>query len=407
MKIGMVVDNEFYGDPRVFNEAKILNEAGFKVSILCFNFGKYPVEEEINGINIYRITIDRRLKNILFALMNSLPIYHYLWAKHIKWFINQREIDTLHVHDLYMVKAAHLAAKHRNISIVLDLHENYPAAIMGYKWATKFPKNLFVQPRKWKKLEGRYLGYANKIIVLSEDFRDNLISIHAGLNNDKFIIYPNIPDISELNSYKIDDRILDTGKSFIIFYFGGISERRGIFTCFKALKILVEKKYDIKLLIIGPIDKADVKSVNSYLTDDQISKQIIYYPWKDISTLPSYILKSNVCLSPIVKNEQHESGVANKVFQYMLFERPVIVSDCIPQARVIENEKCGMVFRSENADDLAGKVETLIKNPNLCFEMGKNGKQAVLLKYNVDAFKQNLLFLYNELKKTKKKEKQN
>ena len=35
-----------------------------------------------------------------------------------------------------------------------------------------------------------------------------------------------------------------------------------------------------------------------------------------------------------IKNEQHESGVANKIFQYMWAGKPLIVSNCLPQQRM-------------------------------------------------------------------------
>lgn len=399
MKVGMVVDNEFYGDPRVYNEAKILTEGGFQVSILCFNFSDHPLSEERAGIKIYRIHLKKKIKNILFANMNTIPFYHYLWARQIKKFIKKIQPETLHIHDLYMARAAHIANKKFHLPIILDLHENYPAAIMSYNWATNVPKKYIVRPKRWRKLEKKYLEYADKRIVLSDDFRDDLIERYPNLKKEDFCIYPNVPDVHELFSYPIDHSILDIQNSFIMFYFGGIAERRGIFTCFEALKILTEQKYDVKLLIIGPIDKIDIQPFNQYMKDPVIQKNIIHYPWKDISTLPSYILKSDVCLSPIVKNEQHESGVANKVFQYLLFERPIIVSDCKPQVSIVEQNHCGLVFKSGDAQDLALQVQYMITNPEKKIEMGKNGKAAVIQKFNVEIYKQNLVNLHSQFRK--------
>jgi len=391
----MVVDNEFTSDPRVFNEAKILANNHFEILVLCFNFSKLPSAEEREGIKIRRISISKTVKNYLFSSVNTLALYDLYWSYHIKKVAEEFQPDYIHVHDLYMARAAFWANKGK-VKLTVDLHENYPAAVMSYNWAIKYPKRILAQPKKWKKKEKRFLEYTDRIIVLSEDYRDLLVKNYPELKEKEFVIYPNVPDINELYSYKIDPEILTDDGSYVLFYFGGIAERRGIYTCFEAVKLLVAKDLNVKLLIIGPVDKADQPLFNKYLEDKDVQSHTVHYPWKDISTLPSYVLKSSACISPIVKNEQHESGVANKVFQYMLFERPVIVSDCKPQVSIIEKYKCGVVFKSGDAADLAEKVEYLMNHPEESEAMGINGKNAVLQEYNIDHYKLNLVNMYNK-----------
>jgi glycosyltransferase involved in cell wall biosynthesis len=87
----------------------------------------------------------------------------------------------------------------------------------------------------------------------------------------------------------------------------------------------------------------------------------------------------------------------------MLFERPVIVSDCLPQQEVIEKEGCGLVFANENAEDLARQIERLFNDPALLKEMGAKGRQAALTKYHVGAFRHILESLYAHFNKIKQK----
>ena len=389
--IGVVLDSELYGDARVINECKILTDNGFNVFILCFNYGNYNEEEILYGFQISRIKINQKLRNILFAFNNSFELYNLFWKYHIKKFIKEYNIDKLHVHDLYMSKAAHYATKNIDIDFTLDLHENYPAAVKGYKWMYKLPFKFLIRPSKWEKLEKKYLSYPENIIALSESFRNDLLMKYPFLKKDQFIIYPNVPDLNKLKDYKIDTHILNKGQNFILFYFGVISERRGIYTLIEALRTLNKTHTDIKLLLIGPVDKAERNRFYKTIEEPKIKENIIHYVWKDICLLPSYIALSDICLSPIVKNDQHESGVANKVFQYMLFERPLIVSDCKPQEKIINEENCGLVFKSSDSSDLAEKIINLYQDKARREEMGKNGKKAVEEKYNTNYFSTNLI----------------
>ena len=395
MRIGVIVDNEFNHDARVRNECKILVQAGHEVSVLCFNFGKYPPVEKVDHANVHRISINHKLRNILFAFNNSIELYNLFWSANIKKFIQKYNLQALHVHDLYMSKAAHYATKNTTISFTLDLHENYPAAVKGYQWMYQFPYTYLIRPQKWEGLEKKYLEYPKNIVVLSESFRDDLQLKYPFLKKKTFAVYPNVPDLEAFRNYKIDPLIYPKNSAFLLFYFGVISQRRGVFTVIDALEKLIKEILSIKLLLIGPVDKAEKDKFLKTINTPKLKKHITWFSWKDISLLSSYIHCSNVCLSPIVKNDQHESGVANKVFQYMLFERPIIVSDCKPQAKIVTEEQCGLVFKSEDADDLAQKVITLYQNKEMRIKMGENGKKAVEATYNTKNFGKNLVNLYD------------
>jgi glycosyltransferase involved in cell wall biosynthesis len=57
----------------------------------------------------------------------------------------------------------------------------------------------------------------------------------------------------------------------------------------------------------------------------------------------------------------------------------VIASDAVPMKRILEGEKCGLVFRSGNATALA---KTILEIYESDIDYGKNGKEAVTNKYN-------------------------
>ncbi len=392
----MVVDNEYTNDPRVKNEAILLARAGHTVRVLCLSYGNKSLNEIVDNVEIFRIKISRKIKNFLFAVMNTLPFYHYWWARKISNFIQNQQIDVLHAHDLYMARSAAKAVKKKGIKLVLDLHENYPYAVLGYKWAQKFPINLLARLHNWQLVEKNYLEKADRIIVLSEDYRNILVNKY-NIPIDFFTVFPNVPDINELLNFEINERIIDKGNRFLLFYFGGISERRGIFTCIDALKLIVEDYSRVTLLLIGPVDKAEKNQFLKAISKPEVKEHIIYIPWSNIEWLPSYIHVSDICLSPIQKNPQHESGLANKVFQYMLFERPLVVSDCKPQMELIDEANCGLVFESGNPLSLSNSILTLLNNEKLRSEMGQNGKKHIISKYNNEKFGENLIALYNNL----------
>lgn len=396
MKIGMLLDNDFKSDPRVLNEAVSLVRAGHEVHILCFTYGQLPRYEVNNGIHIHRTWIPKGVKDVLFILINRLPLYTLLWFVIGSIAIRRYGLQAIHAHDLYMAKPGWYLKRRFAVKFVLDLHENFPAAILAYKWIHKFPHRLFVNARSWEKQEFKLLNYPDYIITLSQSYSNYLLSKYPHLRASKFVEYPNVPDVETLQGFDKVIEFNDIPKGFWLFYFGIVSERRGLITVFEALLNELNKIQDIKLLIVGPIDKAELAKFKTYLQHPNLKARVVHFEWKNISELPMLIHTSSICISPIEKNPQHDSGIANKVFQYMLFEKPVLVSNCTPQEDLIKSTACGLVFESGSRKDFAEKTLELYQNDSLRVLMGVYGKKAILKTYNLVNYGKKISALYTD-----------
>ena len=395
MKIGIIRDTPFTNEPRGINIALMLQKMGFEIFVLCY--GDQDCIEQHQGITIVRFRLVKSIRKKLFALVETIPIYKLLWAKKIISFAGKYQVDVLHIHDLYMMGAAVKAQEKLNLPIIVDYHENYVAAIQTYNWATSIIGRLLVRPNRWQWLEPKYLKHSSKIIVTCEEFKEVLLQKYSFLHEKDIIVYLNVPNIEEFSNYKIDGNVLQKDNSFFILYFGVLGERRGVFTCFEALRLLITRYDNIKLLLIGPVDRFIKNQFHEYLHDPQIGKHVIYIPWIDIKLLPSYVNISDICVSPLLKNDHHETTIANKIFQYMLLEKSLVVSDCKPQQKIVEEEECGLVFKSGDPKELAEKITQLYENPALSKRMGLNGKRAVEKKYNWDKANQTVLRMYQNL----------
>ena len=227
--IGVVVDNDFVSDVRVQKEVDLLQKKGFQVHVLCFGFDGNEYEEPKN-ISISRIPIKKSKKNALFFFFNRLPFYENLWKKEIKKFIRNKKPDVLHVHDLYMSKSASEACAQfdQKIPVVLDLHENFPAAFAAYNWTKGVLRAFLTQPKLWQKKEALYLSRASKIIVLSESYKKELLDRYSFLRNENLVAFPNVIDLRKFESFQIDHSHNRSNKITLL-YFGVLGERRGIF----------------------------------------------------------------------------------------------------------------------------------------------------------------------------------
>jgi glycosyltransferase involved in cell wall biosynthesis len=399
MKIGIVVDNDLNNDNRVIREITILKEQKHELFILCLDFGRY-YSDPVSGIVVKRITLNRKIKDLLFFFQNLIPVYEWFWALNISRFISIYNIEALHVHDLYMSEPSHrgIVRSGRKIPLILDLHENYSYAVTTYNWTKGFLRSLVSRPHLWKEKEEKLLRYARKIIVLSREFRDELLKSYASLLPDNFCVFPNVPDLEQIIATKEKTKLAFpfSEKAPLLFYFGTVAERRGIFDALEVFRKLQGKAINVRLMIAGPVDKKDRKRFFRVTGSNDIKSKVSYIPWINYRELPDYLEISDICLAPFLKNPQHDSGVANKIYDYMFGSRPVVASDCRPQKNLIEKYKCGLIF--SDLEEFEEAIITLLMDDNLRREMGRNGYNAVVNELNTGNFKENLIKTFEDLK---------
>jgi len=396
MKIGMIVDNDFDNDPRVGQEIALLLKKGYKIYVLCFGYTHQQYQNNDRPLTIDRIPINQKIKGILFAVQNRFPIYVWLWQWHIKKFIEKHQLDVVHCHDLYMSTPTRRGIKQASNrpTMILDLHENFAQAILSYSWAKAPLKRLLSNPRAWQKKEEKSLAQADYTVVLSQAYKEVLLQRYAFLSADRIIVHPNVISFEKFAEYSIDDS-LEKHPRFTLLYFGGVAERRGIFESIEALKETLKQNKNIRLLIIGPVDKADRKRFQAAIQQSTVKNHITYIPWIDISQLPSYLHISDACLAPFHKNPQHESGVANKIFQYMYGKKAIIASHCKPQQDLIEAANCGLIF--SNLEEYVACIAQLANNPQRTKQLGLNGHQYLMRHFGPSDHPKPLEELYEKI----------
>jgi glycosyltransferase involved in cell wall biosynthesis len=237
------------------------------------------------------------------------------------------------------------------------------------------------------------MSYADRIIVLSDDFRDTLLELYPEMESETFVVLPNVPDLSQ-PEYNNKGVVMNPFKQGfpIIFYYGVIAERRGIFDALDVFISLVKGDHNVNFLLIGPVDKKDKTLFSEITSSDLLAGRIHYIPWIESTEFPAYLEICDICVAPFHKNPQHESGVANKIYDYMLGGKPLIVSDCLPQQKLVEKNNCGLVFR--NMTEFRDAIIKLINDRELRSTLGKNGMDAILREHNMAKVKENLISLY-------------
>ena len=79
------------------------------------------------------------------------------------------------------------------------------------------------------------------------------------------------------------------------------------------------------------------------------------------------------------------------------YERPVLVSDLCPLKEVINDNQNGFLFKSENSNDLAKKLNIILSSSEKLEKVQKNGNILINEKFGWDAIGRLTLNAYQNL----------
>ncbi len=384
-------DNSFPPDIRVEKEAGSLIRDGHKLYLIAKNSGNQKPRERVNGINIIRVKAPFQNVTILEYLFYFL-VFRYMLVLTIVRQAKSHKIQALHVHDLPFAMAALMASKLVNVPVIFDMHEYY----------TEMIESVFkVQNRRVTLLQ-KLLGIeeklvfknVNKIIVVIEEQIPRILSL--GISKDKIETISNTVDIDKLKKLDLEpqDR-KEPGNGFVISYIGGFSGHRGLDTLIKALPIILKKAPEVKLLLVG--DDPYRKKLKNLAMKLGVADKVLFTGWVPFPKAMSYIARSDMCAVPHLSTPQTEAAGPHKLFQYMYFSKPLLVSDVASLKRIVTKTKCGVVFKAGDHQDLASKFINSFKKPDELKIMGINGYKSVLKKYNWSHDAKKLKKLYESL----------
>lgn len=391
MKIGMILDSTYPDDARVTNECAELLKKEHEIHLFCLSFKKPFVKNEvINQINVHRYHCSK-LTYKLSALANDISLYGNILKNKLIDFIENTEVEILHIHDIQIAQAAISVSEKIGLKYNIDLHENRPEIMKYYKHVNSFLGKILISSSRWKKAEESFVKKANNIIVVTENAKEELLT-RVNVDQKKIIVYPNTVRNDFYKNKKVD-KVLEKqySKNYVITYVGNTSERRGLLTVIESLKIIRKSIPNIKLLIIGKSSFDGVLKNETRKHD--IEELVDFIGWRKENEIPNYLSISKLGLSPLHRNIHHDTTYANKIFQYISFGCPVVSSDVIAQSELVKKHEVGVVFEDRNVMDLTKKIIQLYNEKELYEKLRANCINSIK-KLNNSVISNQLISIY-------------
>lgn len=180
-------------------------------------------------------------------------------------------------------------------------------------------------------------------------------------------------------------------------YIGGVSELRGACTTLEALRLLAERDCRPQFQCLGPIDSD---------CERELHQQAEHLPGQ--VRLPGYvpsdegwqiIARCHVGIAVLKNIPNYYESFPGKMFEYMSFGVPVIVSDFPLYREIVDRVGCGRCVDPDSPQQIADAIHWMMQHPAEAQAMGQRGREAVQERYNWQVEYAKLLDFYDQVLK--------
>jgi glycosyltransferase involved in cell wall biosynthesis len=352
-----------------------LIKRGSKVEIVTRRWRKeMPAQELISGIMVYRVGIPGTSLSAKIIFISSLFLFMFRAGS---------RIDIYHSHG-----AVHMGALCALIQFLRKKKNVAKIATAG-----KIPRLLST----WSgRLSLAMLKRSSAIISMTGEIEQELKSI----NTLKSVIYsiPNGVDCSrfhpspsvERKEWKMNNKL--PPESLLICFSSRLVFRKGLDVLLDAWARIVHFVPEAFLLVVGSGENQPDS------VEEAMCERIAKEKWKNVRFTgetqrpEEFLSKVDLFIFP-----SREEGFPNALMEAMASRLPCVASKIGGVEALISDNENGVLFESENSDDLAKKCVDLIHDRKKRENMGENARRHMLTYYSFEAISEKYIGLYQSL----------
>ena len=370
----MILSNPCINDARVLNEANSLSEAGYKVTLLCWDReGIHPEHDFLYDIEVIRI---RNTRFMNFLTFDILRMSHWWKQAHFKALEihDKNPLDAIHCHDLDTLPIGVELKNKLKIPLVYDSHELWPDML-----SRDIP---YIFPKRFAHIEKECFKSVDHLITTHDPFLDELLK-RAGRQ---------IPSTIVMNAKKITNTEYQKSPNseLIALYIGNLSKPRLVEGLIDAVSSLDGVK-----AIIGGFGKPSQFQKISNLSKS--NPNVTFLGVVPVDAVLSHTLEADVVICMTDPNDKNNSRAsANKQFEAMSCGRPIVCSNGTEISNFTNKHDIGISVE-HSVDGIQGALIELRDNKILREEMGRKALSKACDEFNWEVQSKRLVAVYEGL----------
>ncbi|WDE99147.1 glycosyltransferase family 4 protein [Lentisphaera profundi] len=376
-----------------------LSAMGEKVTIIAASFhhlhkdtiqfkGDYCLKK-VNGVNYLWIKTPYYKGNGVARIQNMLAYSAFLKRTNLVHMGVLKKPDVIVVSSVHMFhfKAMKKWAKIYDAQLIFEVRDIWPLTLNNLLKMSKYhPLYIWLAH-----LEKHAYKHANKVISVLPNGFEHMKK--QGLDEKKYFHIPNgieIPDEQKIVTPHVLMKDLQKEGKFIVFYCGTHGIPNALEPLIQAA-ILLDQKQNTKIHFVL-LGKGEKKEHLINLATENSLTNVTFLSAVPKNEVSSYLKAANICYLGWQNTTLYRYGVsANKIFEYMLGEKPILQSINSPN-NPVELAQCGQCIEAMNPEVIADALENFALMPqNELKNMGLKGLEYIKKNHDYAKLAQNFI----------------
>lgn len=230
------------------------------------------------------------------------------------------------------------------------------------------------------KMERFTMPKADRIIVVTSKLK-RILHRDYGIPEDKIVVIENGANVDVFKPMDVtrarEELNLSRSEHYVCLVGSNLLGYQGTGRLIRAAPLLLERCPNARFLLVGGSSDTERRELIDIAEKAGVGDKFTFTGLVPYEQVPLYINASDVCVI-LPKGFLRRSGISPlKLWEYMACEKPVVASRT-DGLEVLEENDSGLLVNSESPEEIAGAIVSLLKNPALRTDMGKNGRRYVV-----------------------------
>ncbi|HJC74846.1 MAG TPA: glycosyltransferase family 4 protein [Candidatus Mediterraneibacter faecavium] len=238
---------------------------------------------------------------------------------------------------------------------------------------------------KKKELVRKVYGKCNKLIALSEEWKERLSQI---VPTDRIVI---IENYSILHEDALCDRLNRPCNNQVLFL-GELGRRKGCYDIPNVVKYVAEKLPNIRFILCGSGSEADENAIKKLVYKNRVDNNVVFKGWVRDGEKDKVLREADVFFLP-----SYNEGMPMAILDAMGYGLPVVSTNTGGISKIVYDKKNGICCNPGDVETMAAGIIELLTDNQKRNDASKASMNIVRNGYSLESHLEKLQELYEEV----------
>jgi glycosyltransferase involved in cell wall biosynthesis len=371
-------------DRRVWQEARALRDAGYRVSVICPKArGFERSRETLEGIEIYRYRIWEASGPLGYFVEYTMALAaQFRLALRVYARTRFRILQACNPPDTIFLVG--LFFKLFGVRFIFDHHDLNPELYEAKFGRRDFGYRLVC----WA--ERQTFRTADVSIATNVSYRE-VARVRGNMPAKRIFVVRSCPDLSKIRKSAAQPELKED-RRFLVVYLGVMGPQDGLELLLESIDSIVHRsqRQDILFVLIG--SGTELPRLKALAAEKGLESLVRFPGHLSDEEVAAYFSTAEVGVAPDPATPMNDKSTMNKILEYMAFGLPVVLFDLTEGRRSAAG--AALYARPNDPEDFAREILKILDSESLRRELGACARRRIEESLNWESEKRSLLEAY-------------